>query len=90
MIEGTNRDFGLLEGTAIFLPCSAVIVGFTVLVHGKPRFAKGMTEKKLFRVFGISFVERNSAIAVIHGFNGIVNLFNIISLIRHEGAIVYR
>lgn len=76
----------MLEGTAVFLPCSAV----TVLVHGKPRFAKGMTGRKLFRVFGISFVERNSAIAVIHGFNGVVNFFNIISLIRNEGAIVYR
>ncbi len=90
MIAGTNRGFGLLEGTAVFLPCSAVIVGFTVLVHGKPRFAKGMTGRKLFRVFGISFVERNSAIAVIHGFNGVVNFFNIISLIRNEGTIVYR
>ena len=76
----------MLEGTAVFLPCSAV----TVVVHGKPRFAKGMTGRKLFRVFGISFVERNSAIAVIHGFNGVVNFFNIISLIRNEGAIVYR
>ena len=90
MIAGTNKGFGLLKRATIFLPCSAVIVGFTALVHGKPRFAKGMIGRKLFRVFGISFVERNSAIAVIHSFNGIVNFFNIISLIRNEGTIVYR
>ena len=52
MIAWTNRGFGLLERTAVFLPCSAAIVGFTFLVHGKPRFAKGMTGGKLFRVFG--------------------------------------
>lgn len=90
VVVWTNRGFGLLEGTAVFLPCYAVIVGFTVLAHGKSRFAKGMTGRKLFRFFSVSFVERNSAIAVIHSFNGIVNFFNIISLIRNEGTIVYR
>lgn len=90
MIAGTNKGFGLLKRATIFLPCSAVIVGFSVLVHGKPRFTNRMTGRKLFRAFSVSFVERNSAFAVIYVFNGIVNFLNIISLIRNEGTIVYR
>lgn len=90
MIAGTNRDFGLLERTAVFLPCSAVIVGFTVLVHGKPRFAKVITGRKLFRIFGISFIKRYSAITVVSIFNGIINFFYVVSLICYKDTFVNR
>ena len=65
MVTGTTAGFGLSERTAEFLSGSAVVKGFTILVHHKTGVTNRTTGEQLLWIFGIALIERNIALSFI-------------------------
>lgn len=75
MVTGTTAGFGLSERTAEFLSGSAVVKGFTFLVHHKTGVTNRTTGEQLLWIFGIALIERNIALSFIRSAQKILTLF---------------
>ena len=75
MVTGTTAGFGLSEWAAELLSGSAVVKGFTVLVHHKTSVTNRTTGGQLFGFFGIALIERNIALSFIRSAQKILTLF---------------
>lgn len=89
MIAGTLRGFGLTEGTAEFLPESAVTIrGFPILAHSKTGLANGIAGRELLGILCVSGIEGNDSFSVIEVFYGVVNRPGVVALVTKEGTLL--
>jgi hypothetical protein len=89
MIAGTLRGFGLTEGTAEFLPESAVTIrGFPILAHSKTGLANGIAGREFLGILGIAGIEGNDSFSVIEVFYGVVNHPGVVALVTKEGTLL--
>ena len=90
MVTGTTAGFGLSERTAEFLSGSAVVKGFTILVHHKTGVTNRTTGEQLLWIFGIALIERNIALSFINNLDSIVDNFDVIGFVGDKGTFLDR
>ena len=85
VIDGTRVDFRKPERAREFFTGVAFSIGaFTAFVHGKPSVAERYADREQFGIFGISWVNRNVAIAMINIENRVVYFFYVITCVTDE------
>ena len=73
--------------TTELLPCPVSVMAPAITVHGESGFADGDADGKKLRIFCIAFVKGNDAFTAIQFFDLIVDVLNIVTFIRKEGAL---
>ena len=87
VVTGTFAISGLAEGTAKFLPQTAISIGSSsVLRHSEARIADRIAKGELLRGFCIARVERNHSLPFVNVFHQIIDRLRIVARIPKEGT----
>ena len=90
VVAGAIGILGCFQRAAELLARSAVVRELAILPHGKPGFADGISLWEKLGVLGIAPVQWDDAFPVIQFIDFVVNVFDIIALIRKERAFRHR
>ena len=88
MVTRTRIGFGVFVRATEFLSGFSVFAEFTVAPHSQARVANGVAHGQWLWIFGISWINGNKTVALILLPDGVVNCFDVKSLVADERTLL--